>query len=329
MRRTNGSRLGIINLPTASEATGVWSLNDVQENVLNSTWPAVAADPGQDIYTTSGTYSWVAPAGVTSICVVCIGGGGCGDDGNSGDGGGGGGAGAALAYANNITVTPGSSYTVVVGAPGTTGGGFNTRAQSGTASTFTVGSFVMTANGGQGGAPYSTSPGSTGAVYSFANTPGGVTTGGGNGGDGGAAYDGGGGGGGAGGYGGNGGNGSGSVGTAATNGSGTGSGGGGGAFSAAGTGGTNGGNGGTGQYNITGGGGGGATIFSSTYPVTNGSDGNGRTSYPSQGGTGGNFGGGGGGSWDSNQGLPAAGGNGAVKILWGTGRSFPTNAGDV
>ena len=50
------------------------------------------AAPGQNIYTTPGTYSWTAPAGVTTISVALVGGGGCGDDGNSGDGGGGGGA---------------------------------------------------------------------------------------------------------------------------------------------------------------------------------------------------------------------------------------------
>jgi hypothetical protein len=31
--------------------------------------------PGQQEYTTAGTYSWVCPAGVTSISVVCVGGG--------------------------------------------------------------------------------------------------------------------------------------------------------------------------------------------------------------------------------------------------------------
>ncbi len=34
--------------------------------------------PGQSEYTTPGTYSWVAPDGVTSVSVVAIGGGGAG-----------------------------------------------------------------------------------------------------------------------------------------------------------------------------------------------------------------------------------------------------------
>lgn len=32
--------------------------------------------PGEQVYTTAGTYSWICPANVTSVCVVCVGGGG-------------------------------------------------------------------------------------------------------------------------------------------------------------------------------------------------------------------------------------------------------------
>lgn len=32
--------------------------------------------PGQQAYTTAGTYTWVVPTGVTSISIVAIGGGG-------------------------------------------------------------------------------------------------------------------------------------------------------------------------------------------------------------------------------------------------------------
>ena len=60
--------------------------------------------PGQQEYTTAGTYSWTAPAGVTSVCVVCVGGGGAGysapDTSRSSAGGGG------LGWKNNITVVP-------------------------------------------------------------------------------------------------------------------------------------------------------------------------------------------------------------------------------
>jgi hypothetical protein len=59
-----------------------------------------------------GNYCWVAPAGVTSVSVVAIGGGGGGTSGSARYGGGG------LAYKNNMTVIPGNSYPVAVGAGG-------------------------------------------------------------------------------------------------------------------------------------------------------------------------------------------------------------------
>lgn len=73
---------------------------------------AIGKAKSQEEFTTQGTYSFVVPSGVTSISVVTIGGGGCNlIGGNSGGGG-------ALSYANNITVTPGETLTVTVGAPG-------------------------------------------------------------------------------------------------------------------------------------------------------------------------------------------------------------------
>ncbi len=83
----------------------MFSVNAVQHTSL-----------GQQAYTSPGTYSWTCPQGVYSVSVVCVGGGGAGACSGSAAGGGGGGA---LAYKNNISVTPGASYTVVVGAGGT------------------------------------------------------------------------------------------------------------------------------------------------------------------------------------------------------------------
>jgi len=61
--------------------------------------------PGSQSFTSEGTFTWVAPAGVTRVSVVAIG---SGADGYAGAGGGG------LAYRNNITVVPGTSYTVSI-----------------------------------------------------------------------------------------------------------------------------------------------------------------------------------------------------------------------
>ena len=70
---------------------------------------------GDSVYTTPGTYSWTCPPGVSSVSVVCVGGGCQGYGPWSGEGGGGGGG---LGYKNNYPVTPGTSYTVVVGRGG-------------------------------------------------------------------------------------------------------------------------------------------------------------------------------------------------------------------
>ena len=69
---------------------------------------------GQQSYTSAGAFTWTAPAGVTSVCAVCVGAGGN-ESTAAGDGGGG------LGWKNNIPVVPGQSYQVVVGAQGTSG----------------------------------------------------------------------------------------------------------------------------------------------------------------------------------------------------------------
>lgn len=63
---------------------------------------------GQQAYTSPGTYSWVCPAGVYTVSAVCVGSGG--QAASPGFGGGGGG----LGWKNNISVTPGQSYTVFI-----------------------------------------------------------------------------------------------------------------------------------------------------------------------------------------------------------------------
>lgn len=292
-------------------------------------------------YVTPGTYTFIVPDGVSTISAMAVGGGGTGDDGNSGDGGGGGGSGGSAGFFSDVTVTAGQSVTVVVGAGGVATAVKGTKAPDGSPSSVTVGTFVMSAPGGIGGTPYGASPGAyPPAGPSFTNTPVGATTGGYAGGGGGRAYNGGGGGGGAGGLGAVGGNGSAAIasGDYTTNFNGTsGGGGGGGANYGAGTSSANngfsGGAGGAGQFDTTGGGGGGAATYSAANPPTAGAAGNGSTSNGSKGGNGGFPGGGGGGSWDSNTGLASTGGNGFVRIVWGTNgsgtRKFPTNAGDT
>jgi len=284
------------------------------------------APVGEESYLTPGSYTWTAPSRVTSVSVVCVGGGG-GPAANSNGATGGGGGG--LGWKNNIAVTPGSGYTVVVGAGGT-------RVTSGTApaggqSRF-ISALTVSGNGGGGGITAGAAGGAGGTW---------VGDGGGNGGAGGSRNGSttqAGGGGGAGGYSGNGGAG----GNGTTNNSTAGSGGGGGGGGGCGTVDTGGSGGGVGLF---GEGANGAAGASTSQDGRGGFGGSGGTDAfsASTSTTGVNVYGaapnqsapglrGGGGSGSDNPGTAeqANGGNGGVRIIWGPGRAFPsTNAGNV
>lgn len=133
-------------------ANGIYSINEAMQAVKASVWPTQGfAAASQVEYTTPGTYSWIAPPGTTSVSAVAVGAGGA-------NGGGGG----ELRYRNNITVVPGTSYTVIVGNTAT----FQTTGTYGAASDGGYSQFVnsttlkanggrsafnITANGGRGG----------------------------------------------------------------------------------------------------------------------------------------------------------------------------------
>lgn len=117
-----------------------------------------------DSYTTPGSTTWTAPAGVTSATVEAWGGGGAGGGATANPAEGGGGAGGQYAI-KVITVTPGNSYTIVVGAGGTGSTGNGT---AGGDSTFNGTSVI--AKGGAGGT------GATNGVAGTGSTTGGVGT---------------------------------------------------------------------------------------------------------------------------------------------------------
>lgn len=261
---------------------------------------------GEAEFTTPGTTSWTAPADVTSVCVVAVGGGGGGNSQNGAGGHGGGGGG--LGWKNNISVTPGVSYTVAVGA----GGARATSASAGNgANSYFIDATTVAGLGGQGGADDS---GATGGSY--------VGDGGGDGGDVPshtttfAAT----GGGGAGGYSGNGGA-AGAINNSGNAGAGGGAGGGGAGASAD----AGGAGGGVGIFGEGSNGAGGTYTSGNGLPGGGGSGGAagsaspGSTATPS---TGGLYGGGGGGAEVSNENGP--GGDGAVRIIWGGERAFPS-----
>lgn len=325
--------LSQVNTELGLSATATISLNDaavrglfgVASGTISMSDGYGKASAGQVAYTTAGTYTWVCPAGVTSVSVVCVGGGG-GANGNAGSGGG-------LGYINNYSVTPGASYTVVVGA-----GGDGTTPFGGAPSSGNQSYFVSTGTvRGGGGSNGSQAP--AGGTYTGA--------GGGNGGPGS------GGGSGAGGYTGNGGIGGmydWGVGNSGTGGSGGAGGGGGGGrlvddsgiqrlFPSAG-------GGGVGILGAGSSGAAGSGVGYNNYPATGGGGGSGgasgqsTNSSSSAGGFGGSYGGAGGaGSYVYDQNTAevygeGSGGNGlggAVRIIWpGNTRQFPsTNTGNV
>jgi hypothetical protein len=279
---------------------------------------------GQQAFTSSGSFSWVAPTNVTSVSVVAIGGGGGGSGAHDSNGGTGGG----LGWKNNISVTPGQSYTVVVGSAGIGSNG-GSNGGNGNDSYFISGSTVK---GGGGSGGWTTS-----ASYSGGLNTGGdfVGDGGGDGGDNRASLNNNhrSGGAGAGGYSGKGGsagsyNGDGMVEPVAGGGGGGAgygfnngacSGGGGVGIMGLGTTGTN----ATGVGSYVGNpgiGGSGGSDASDTYM--------GSSSYYR--GDAGEYGGAGGGSSNSAGNYGGNGGVGAVRIIWGPSRAFPsTNTADV
>ena len=145
---------------------------------------------GQAVITSTGSGTWTCPAGVFFVSVVCVGGG-AGGGTYIGVGGGG------LGYKNNISVTPGQSYNISVGAGGASGNNAGGDTWFHTADN----NSYCTGEGGAQGSTSSTGTGSAGGSY--------YGDGGGNGGNGGTNDHGAtmAGGGGAGGYSGNGGNG--------------------------------------------------------------------------------------------------------------------------
>jgi hypothetical protein len=263
---------------------------------------------GSVTFTSAGTYSWICPSGVTSVSVLCIGGGGGGytpAPNNYGGGGGGGG----LGYKNNYSVTPGNSYTVVVGL----GGGYILYGSNAGGDSYFVSTSVV--KGGGGGSGTLSSTAASGGTY--------VGDGGGNGGNGGAVNSAVGGGGGAGGYSGNGGRGASGV-LNSTAGSGGGAGG--------------------GYYTLdTGHGGGGVYVLgqgsngsagTSLVAAGGGSGGGNGDTYSSSDIVGAFGGGGGGGSYtgqtcccSGNSYAAQGGASGAVRIMWpGSSRSFPSTS---
>lgn len=270
------------------------------------------AGVGQTSYTTAGTFTFTVPPGVYSISAVCVGGGGGGGGGESGRNEGvTGGGGGALCY-GTIPVTPGESLTITVGSGGNGGGSGNDGTAGGTTTIVRGVTNLITAGGGGAGQERSTGTVNGGTRSVDASV---TNSGGGNGGNsGGNSTDTGSGGGGAGGYSGNGGAG----GTTGNGSAGSGGGGGGGGATSSGQG-----YGGGGVGILGAGANGTAGVLNSSGGGV-GSNGGGSTSGTRP--AGGLYGGGGGACDDDTNSSGGAGGRGAVRIIWGPGRSYPSTS---
>jgi len=290
--------------------------------MFSSNTTQISAATAQDsgiTFSIAGTYSLVVPTGVTSIAAIAIGagggGGGCSAAATASGAGGGGGA---LSYSNAIAVTPGETLTVVVGASGQNGA--NTGAAGGDGGDSYIrrsATDLLLAKGGSGGLGNTAALTGGGGAGGVAASGVGDTKSTGGAGGGRATNDRGGGGGGAAGYSGTGG--AGGFSTAAPT-AGAGGGGGGGFYGFDGVSVEKGGSGGGVQFYGSGSNGAAGVIGASISDRLGGLGSSNGSTIKSK-----LPGGGGGGARSNGTALAGdPGAEGAVRILWGGTKSFPS-----
>ena len=306
----------LFGTPTSSSAGFPFSIQASYQGVTGAQGytlvvKAPVAAPGSMAFTTPGTHAFTVPEHVYEISAVVVGGGGGGAGGSSSGSsgtypsGGSGGGGGGLSYVNATSVQPGSVLTIIVGA----GGGAGNKASSWGSSGKAGGTGGMSSIS-SGGTVLVSAPGGIGGISSLTSSS--------LGGAGGKGTAGAGGRGGVGSYNGNGGGGGGAGGYAGDGGID--------AQAGQGGGGAGGRNAGSNSTSYHGGMGGGVGILGEgqsglpAAPISN----NGSPGGAGSGGVGSLFGGGGYGGNRETSG--AAGGSGAVRIIWGEGRSYPANA---
>ncbi|MFN6037614.1 MAG: PKD-like domain-containing protein, partial [Bacteroidota bacterium] len=114
-------------------------------------------------FTTSG--NWICPTGITSINISLYGAGGGGGGASTGNRVGAGGGGGGFTSLSGISVTPGNSYAITVGAGGAGGSNAGTAGANGGTSN----AFGLAASGGSGGGGMSTGTLPTGGVGGAGN----------------------------------------------------------------------------------------------------------------------------------------------------------------
>ena len=145
-RFTNGvARYQAAFTPPARAYPETGGKSFVTQNINAGVVKSFTTTPTTAATSISSTFSWTAPSDVTQIELLVVGGGGSGAGGNGGGAGGGGAGG--LIYNNAYPVTPGQTYTVVVG-----GGGIasNGARQGYTGSNSQFGNLIAYGGGGGG-----------------------------------------------------------------------------------------------------------------------------------------------------------------------------------
>lgn len=127
-------------------------------NALVGTTAGKTAIANSVVFTNWGTYYWEAPPNVTNVHVVCVGGGGGGSIGQSSGGGGG------LGWKNNIAVVPGQVYTVVVGRGGVGANTITSYTGDNGGNSYFISTSTVMGMGGAGGGP-SRAQGGAGGGY--------------------------------------------------------------------------------------------------------------------------------------------------------------------
>ena len=128
-----------------ADSVGVNELKDELKNTNATAYSGSTIPFGQELYTTSGTYTFTAQTYYVSVLCIGGGGGGCAYS-SGGDGGGGGG----LGYKNDIYVGSGNTVTVVVGSGGTKSTYNVDDAEDGGDSYFSASTLVCGFGGGRG-----------------------------------------------------------------------------------------------------------------------------------------------------------------------------------
>jgi hypothetical protein len=160
----NGGTMGPVSPAGTATPTWTWTGSEVWLQIgLAAKPPCDSAVSCTDVFTSPGTTAWVAPANVTTAVVACWGAGGGG--GRSTTAGGAGGGGGAFA-SSSVSVTPSSSYDVVIGTGGAGGDSGVEAGAAGGDSSFNTTDVVAKGGSGGGAASGANTTGGAGGLAS-------------------------------------------------------------------------------------------------------------------------------------------------------------------